>query len=97
MGDRILHKIVSVRENETRATILSFLYFFCLLAGYYTLRPLREEMGRTTRAPVRRVRSVDDEALPITEHLSELRKRLAWMFGAIAIAAMASFSLANRC
>lgn len=45
MGERILHRLVNVRSNETRATILSFLYFFCLLAGYYTLRPLREEMG----------------------------------------------------
>lgn len=45
MGERILQKIVNVRENETRATVLAFLYFFCLLAGYYTLRPLREEMG----------------------------------------------------
>ena len=23
----------------------SFTYFFCLLAGYYILRPLRDEMG----------------------------------------------------
>jgi AAA family ATP:ADP antiporter len=45
LGERILQKIVNVRENETRATLLAFLYFFCLLAGYYTLRPLREEMG----------------------------------------------------
>ena len=45
MGERLLNKLVSVRAVETRATVLSFLYFFCLLAGYYTLRPLREEMG----------------------------------------------------
>ena len=45
MVDRILQRITDVHEHETRATILSFLYFFCLLAGYYTLRPLREEMG----------------------------------------------------
>lgn len=45
MVDRLVNRIVNVRENETRATVLSFLYFFCLLAGYYTLRPLREEMG----------------------------------------------------
>jgi AAA family ATP:ADP antiporter len=45
LGEHILNRLISVRENETRATILAFLYFFCLLAGYYTLRPLREEMG----------------------------------------------------
>ena len=28
-----------------RALLWSFAYFFCLLAGYYVLRPLRDEMG----------------------------------------------------
>ena len=28
-----------------RALLWSFAYFFCLLAGYYILRPLRDEMG----------------------------------------------------
>ena len=45
MVDRFLQRVLYVREHETRAVILSFLYFFCLLAGYYILRPLREEMG----------------------------------------------------
>lgn len=30
---------------ERRAFVWSFLYFFCLIAGYYVLRALREEMG----------------------------------------------------
>jgi len=34
-----------VRPEEARATLLSFAYFFCLLASYYILRPLRDEMG----------------------------------------------------
>jgi len=45
MVDRLVNRIVNVRESEVRSTVLSFVYFFCLLAGYYTLRPLREEMG----------------------------------------------------
>lgn len=45
MSERFLQRVLNVREHETRAVALSFLYFFCLLAGYYTLRPLREEMG----------------------------------------------------
>ncbi len=28
-----------------RALLWSFAYFFCLLASYYILRPLRDEMG----------------------------------------------------
>lgn len=33
------------RPGEIRALLWSFGYFFCLLAGYYVLRPLRDEMG----------------------------------------------------
>ncbi|MEW6689762.1 MAG: MFS transporter [Pseudomonadota bacterium] len=34
-----------IRPGELRALCWSFAYFFCLLAGYYVLRPLRDEMG----------------------------------------------------
>jgi ATP:ADP antiporter, AAA family len=34
-----------VRPEEVRALLWSFAYFFCLLASYYILRPLRDEMG----------------------------------------------------
>jgi AAA family ATP:ADP antiporter len=36
---------VAVRPEEVRALLWSFAYFFCLLAAYYILRPLRDEMG----------------------------------------------------
>ena len=42
---RLLRRMVHVREGEARAVLGSFAYFFCLLCGYYLLRPLREEMG----------------------------------------------------
>src|ERR1700752_303572 len=49
MGDgalqRGLARVVDVRPGELRAVLWSFGYFFCLLAGYYVLRPLRDEMG----------------------------------------------------
>ena len=38
-------QIRSVRPGEGKALGWSFAYFFCLLAGYYVLRPLRDEMG----------------------------------------------------
>jgi len=41
----LLRRAVDVREGEAAALLLSFGYFFCLLCGYYILRPLREEMG----------------------------------------------------
>jgi ATP:ADP antiporter, AAA family len=43
--ERGLGRIVNMRPGEVRAALWSFAYFFCLLAGYYVLRPLRDEMG----------------------------------------------------
>ncbi len=40
-----LKHLVDVRPEEARALLWSCAYFFCLLAGYYVLRPLRDEMG----------------------------------------------------
>src|SRR5512141_3064983 len=42
---RWLSRVVAVRPKELAALCWSFAYFFCLLAGYYVLRPLRDEMG----------------------------------------------------
>jgi ATP:ADP antiporter, AAA family len=36
---------VRVEPGEGKALAWSFAYFFCLLCGYYILRPLRDEMG----------------------------------------------------
>ncbi len=41
----ILGRAVDVRPAERRALVLGFAYFFALLASYYLLRPIREEMG----------------------------------------------------
>jgi len=40
-----LPAIFDVKRNEVAAVFWSFTYFFCLLCGYYILRPVREEMG----------------------------------------------------
>lgn len=40
-----LSRVTGARPEEIRAVLWSFAYFFCLLAGYYILRPLRDEMG----------------------------------------------------
>jgi ATP:ADP antiporter, AAA family len=36
---------VPATPQERAAALWSFAYFFTLLAGYYVLRPLRDEMG----------------------------------------------------
>jgi hypothetical protein len=38
-------KSADIRDGELRAVLWSFAYFFCLLCGYYVLRPIRDEMG----------------------------------------------------
>lgn len=40
-----LARIVAVNPGEARALLWSFAYFFFLLAAYYVLRPVRDEMG----------------------------------------------------
>lgn len=40
-----LQRLVQVRRDEVAAMLWSFAYFFCLLCGYYILRPVRDEMG----------------------------------------------------
>ena len=40
-----LQRTVPATRNERAAAFWSFAYFFALLAGYYVLRPLRDQMG----------------------------------------------------
>lgn len=40
-----LARIAAVKPGEARALLWSFAYFFFLLAAYYVLRPVRDEMG----------------------------------------------------
>jgi len=42
---RWLGRFLHVRPDEIAAVLWSFAYFFCLLCGYYVLRPVRDEMG----------------------------------------------------
>jgi AAA family ATP:ADP antiporter len=44
-GRTPLARLVDVRPGETAAALWAFASFFLLLAGYYVLRSLREEMG----------------------------------------------------
>jgi len=40
-----LAELLKLEDGEWRPVAWSFLYFFCLLGGYYVLRPVRDEMG----------------------------------------------------
>lgn len=43
--ERWLSRVVPATPQERIAALWSFAYFFSLLAGYYVLRPLRDQMG----------------------------------------------------
>ncbi len=45
LTERWLQRAVPATPQERAAALWSFAYFFTLLAGYYVLRPLRDQMG----------------------------------------------------
>lgn len=45
MSPVLLWKWVKVKDEEHVPLLWSFCYFFCLLCGYYMLRPVRDEMA----------------------------------------------------
>ncbi len=42
---RIFAKVVDVKPDEIRALWLGFFFFFVVLAGYYVIRPVRDNIG----------------------------------------------------
>ncbi|PYI43106.1 MAG: MFS transporter [Verrucomicrobia bacterium] len=44
---KLFSKIVDVKPNEVRALWLGFILFFVVLAGYYVIRPIRDNIGAT--------------------------------------------------
>jgi AAA family ATP:ADP antiporter len=42
---RLLRRVVDVRPEEIRATLLAALFFFLILTSYFILRPIRDAMG----------------------------------------------------
>src|SRR6478672_5307156 len=45
--NRLFTKIVDVKPDEIRALWLGFIFFFVVLAGYYVIRPIRDNIGAT--------------------------------------------------
>jgi len=42
---RVVQSVTRVEPDELAPCLWSLVYFFCLLCGYFVLRPIREEMG----------------------------------------------------
>ncbi len=41
----LIYRATGAKPGELRAALWAFFYFFCLLASYYVLRPIRDEMA----------------------------------------------------
>ena len=46
----LIRRVVPVDREEFPALLWAFLYFFCILAAYYILRPVRDEIGMLSGA-----------------------------------------------
>src|SRR5262249_54584634 len=44
-AESTLNRVARVKQGGIGVSLWSFACFFCLLCGYYVLRPLRDEMG----------------------------------------------------
>lgn len=44
-ANSLLRRLAPIEPGEVRAVVWSFGYFFAVLASYYVIRPLRDEMG----------------------------------------------------
>ncbi|HSL70367.1 MAG TPA: MFS transporter, partial [Longimicrobiales bacterium] len=42
---RLLQRVVDLENDETAAVVTAFLLFFCVLGGYFAVRPVRETVG----------------------------------------------------
>ncbi|MHC4427646.1 MAG: NTP/NDP exchange transporter [Planctomycetota bacterium] len=50
-GDSLWWRLAKVEPGEVKSLLLACAYFFCLLAGYYMVRPLRDAMGTESGMP----------------------------------------------
>ena len=45
MTGRLLRRVVDVRDDEVSATLVSFAFFFCVLSGWFVMRPIRDAVA----------------------------------------------------
>ena len=90
----LLRRMVDVEADETPAVVTAFLLYFCVLGGYFMVRPVRETVGTVLGAE--RVADIfmytwiaSIAIVPIYGALCSRYKRstfLPWIYGFVAIA-----------
>jgi AAA family ATP:ADP antiporter len=98
---RLLKRIAQVEPVEIRAVLISFAYFFFLMASYFILRPLRDAMG--TVYGVKHLQElftgtfiVSFIVAPVYAGLASrihLASFLPWVYGFIALTMVVFFTL----
>ena len=101
---RILGLIAEVEPREVNAVLISFVYFFFLMASYFILRPLRDTMG--TVYGVKHLQELFTGTFvlsflvaPVYAGLAsriKLATFLPWVYGFIALTMLAFFVLFQR-
>src|SRR5262245_43415033 len=100
---RLLARVAKVEPEETPAVITAFLLFFCVLGGYFAVRPVRETvstiLGRERVADLFMVTWIVSIAIvPLYGAVCARFRRstfLPWIYGSVAIA-LAIFGLFLR-
>lgn len=92
-GGRILSAIAAIERHEMPAVLASFCLFFCVMAGYFSIRPVRDTvgsmMGREALADLWIVTWLASMAIvPVYGGLVARVRRsvfLPWTYGAVAL------------
>ena len=42
---KVLTRLATIQPHETRAVVAAFCLFFCVMGGYFAVRPVRETVG----------------------------------------------------
>lgn len=103
---RLLTRLAPVEPQELRIVVVAFLLFFCVLGGYFAVRPVRETVGTLLGAErvsdlyvVTWVASI--AIVPIYGTLCARFRRTAflpWIYGFVAVSlALTGLSMATWC
>ena len=101
---RILASIAAIERHEMPAVITSFFLFFCVFAGYFSVRPVRETvgtmLGEDRVADLWVANAIASLAIVLIYAWIVARVRrsvfLPWTYGSIAVALAAVGSRAAR-
>ncbi len=101
---RLLTSAAAIEPYEMKAVVLSFIYFACLMASYFVLRPVRDAMG--TVYGMRHLQELFTGTFVVSFLLApvyagltsrvKLSNFLPWVYGVIALTMLVFYALFAR-